>query len=161
MKKIMLFAMLLAMMVLTTSMAQAVPVNFRAHLSEELSTVETLGQGQAIFQISKDGLSVSYRLIVANIDNISMAHIHVAAAPGANGPPAVWLYPSAQPPVLIPGYTQGTLATGLFTSANFVGPLAGMTMSALVTAIEEGRAYVNVHTTAYPGGEIRGTLRFG
>ena len=29
---------------------------------------------------------------------------------------------------------------------------------ALVEAIDGGRAYVNVHTTAYPAGAMRGTL---
>lgn len=161
MKKITFLALLIAILMAMTSVAQAMPANFRAHLSQELQTVETMGQGQAIFKITNDGNSISYRLIVTNIDNVNMAHIHVAQVPGGDGPPVVWLYPSASPPVLIPGYSRGTLATGLFTAASFVGPLDGMPMSALITAIEEGRAYVNVHTSAYPGGEIRGMLRFG
>jgi hypothetical protein len=32
-------------------------------------------------------------------------------------------------------------------------------MSALLTAIAQGNAYVNVHTAANPGGEIRGQIR--
>ena len=55
--------------------------------------------------------------------------------------------------------TQGTLATGTFTETDFVGPLAGMPLSYLREAISQGRAYVNVHTTQFPGGEIRGTIR--
>jgi hypothetical protein len=34
-----------------------------------------------------------------------------------------------------------------------------MEMTALIEAIREGRAYVNVHTTTYPAGEIRGYLK--
>jgi hypothetical protein len=33
-----------------------------------------------------------------------------------------------------------------------------MTLEDLRTAILEGRAYVNVHTTTFPAGEIRGDL---
>jgi len=100
-----------------------------------------------------------YKLIVANIEDVTMAHIHVAPEPGQNGPPVLWLYPSAPPPTLIPGRFSGVLAEGTVTAANLVGPLASMTLEDLVGAIWEGRAYVNVHTTEYPGGEIRGDWR--
>ncbi len=119
----------------------------------------TLSQGQVKLQVSDDGNAVHYRLIVANIRNVTMAHIHVSSTPGGTGGIAVWLYPSAPPATLIDGRTQGTLDHGMFTAADFKGLLTGLTVSDLVTAIHEGRAYVNVHTTAYPGGEIRGYLR--
>jgi hypothetical protein len=61
--------------------------------------------------------------------------------------------------VTILGEFTGVLGTGDFTAANFVGPLAGMTLADLMTAIHENRAYVNVHTQQYPGGEIRGWLK--
>jgi hypothetical protein len=73
--------------------------NFRAHLSgdEEVPAVDTRAQGQAIFQLSRDGMTLHYKLIVANIEDVLMAHIHLAPA-GENGPIVVWLYPSAPPP---------------------------------------------------------------
>jgi hypothetical protein len=95
---------------------------------------------------------------VANIENVTMAHIHVAAEPGGNGPPVVWLYPEGPPPSLIPGRTQGGLGVGEFSASDLVGPLAGMTLADLRSAFVEGRAYVNVHTGQHPGGEIRGTI---
>ena len=54
--------------------------NFRAHLNgaSEAVEVDTRAQGQAIFRLSKDGMTLYYKLIVANIDNVFMAHIHVA-----------------------------------------------------------------------------------
>jgi hypothetical protein len=60
--------------------------------------------------------------------------------------------------VLIPGFFTGLLGKRSVTAADLVGPLQGMTLEDLRTAINEGRAYVNVHTTAFPGGEIRGDL---
>jgi hypothetical protein len=69
------------------------------------------------------------------------------------------LYPSAPPPRRIAGITNAVLGSGTFTAANFMGPLARQPMSALVTALEGGNAYVNVHTARNPGGEIRGQIR--
>ena len=51
------------------------------------------------------------------------------------------------------GRTDGVLATGTITEANFVGPLAGHPFSDLLDAIESGNAYVNVHTAACKPGE--------
>jgi hypothetical protein len=40
-----------------------------------------------------------------------------------------------------------------------VGPLAGQSLDALLAAMRDGDTYVNVHTTQFPGGEIRGQIR--
>jgi hypothetical protein len=133
--------------------------NFRAHLSgdQEVHEVVSNATGQAIFQLSKDGTELSYKLIVANIDNVTMAHIHVGAV-GTNGPARVWLYPSVPPMMLIPGTTNGVLAEGVITASSLMGPLAGQPLSVLTGLMQAGNTYVNVHTTAYPPGEIRGQI---
>jgi hypothetical protein len=146
--------------------------NLGTHLdgNGEVPARPSLGQGQAIFRISDDGQSVEYKLIAANIDNAFMAHIHLAPA-GVNGPIVEWLFPSTTP---VPGPAgagrfDGVLATGTFTAANLVGPLAGHPLSDLISAMRNGGAYVNVHTDDgiaptntgpgdFPGGEIRGQL---
>lgn len=128
------------------------------------------GVGNAIFQLTADGTELAYKLIVANIENVIMAHIHSAAA-GANGPIVVWLYPTTSPPPDEPGggRIQGVIARGTITAANLIGPLSGEPLSALVDLIEAGGAYVNVHTNDgvgdpntgpgdFPGGEIRGQV---
>jgi hypothetical protein len=57
----------------------------------------------------------------------------------------------------------------MITSSNLVGLLAGHPLSDLIDAMENGSAYVNVHTNDFvdppntgpgdfPGGEIRGQL---
>jgi hypothetical protein len=53
---------------------------------------------------------------------------------------------------------SGELAKGTITDKNLVGPLAGKTIADLVKLIKDGGAYVNVHTPAHPGGEIRGQI---
>lgn len=127
-------------------------------------------QGNAIFQLSADGASLSYKLIVANIENAFMAHIHRGAA-GTNGGIVVWLYPSTAP-VAGPvggGRIDGVIAEGTITAANLVNTLQGQPLSALVDLLQTGNAYVNVHTNDgvaptntgpgdYPGGEVRGQV---
>jgi hypothetical protein len=133
--------------------------NFRTHLKgeNEVPAADTDAQGQATFQVSRDGESINYKLIVANIENVRMAHIHLAPA-GENGGVVVWLYPDAPPPQLIEGRFQGILAEGIFTADDFVGQLEGATLEDLIEVIKAGNAYVNVHTDQFPGGEIRGQI---
>jgi hypothetical protein len=139
--------------------AQPQGPNFRAHLSggEEVPPVQTRAQGQAIFRVAADGMSIHYRLNVANIENVTQAHIHLGAA-GTNGPVVVWLYPREAPPVLIPGRFQGVLAAGVITAADLVGLLAGQTIGDLVDEMASGNTYVNVHTLQFPPGEVRGQI---
>ena len=147
--------------------------NWSDHLNgaQEVPARDTQGQGQAIFHLSKDGTSLDYKLIASNIDNVFMAHIHTNV-PGQNGPIVVWLYPSTAvgppgPPAS--GRTNGVLAQGTITAANLTGPLTGQPLSALVTLMRTGVAYVNVHTDDgvvptntgpgdFPGGEIRADI---
>ncbi len=142
--------------------------NFSAHLTgdDEVPANATLAQGQAIFNLSKDGLALEYKLIASNIENVVAAHIHVAPA-GVNGPVVAFLYGSAPPGG---GRTDGVLAEGTITAANLVGPLTAQPLSALIAAMRAGNTYVNVHTNDgiappntgpgdFPGGEIRGQIR--
>ena len=156
-----------ALTIAIASVTAASPRNFVTPLSgaEEVPARDTLARGAAVFQLSADGSSMSWRLIASNIENVVASHIHIGPA-GTNGPVAVFLF-GPQPPA--GGRHDGVLSSGTFTAADFVGPLAGLPMSALVDALESGNAYVNVHTNNgvdptnegpgdFPGGEIRGQL---
>jgi hypothetical protein len=74
------------------------------------------------------------------------AHIHGPAAVGANAN------------VIVPFSTTGAGAsgtlTGTFTSTN----TANISNDSLDVLMTNGNAYVNLHTAANPGGEIRGQL---
>jgi hypothetical protein len=135
-------------------------LTFSAHLTgdQEVPAAMTEAVGQANFMLSKDGTELSFKLIVDGIENVTMAHIHKAPA-GVNGGVVLWLYPAASPAQLIPGPFEGILAQGTRTSANLVGSLAGMELSDLVDLMIAGETYVNVHTSQYGGGEIRGQIR--
>jgi hypothetical protein len=129
---------------------------------QERPIVDTLAQGQVIYKLSEDRTALHYKLIASNIENVLQAHIHLRLTDDdATGGIVVWLYPNTAPfqPTLIPGRHSGVLSEGTVTAANFVGNLAGHPFSDLVAALENGRAYTNVHTTANPPGEIRGDSR--
>jgi len=167
---ILLAATLLATGALAASAVASPPAatNLIAILSgdDEVPARDTLARGVAVFRLSDDGASLSYRLIVANIDNVVASHIHVGAA-GVNGPVVAFLagnFPAGG------GRTSGVLAEGTITAANLVGPLAGQPLAVLVAAMNAGGTYVNVHTNDgvsptnsgpgdFPGGEVRGQIR--
>jgi hypothetical protein len=130
---------------------------FHARLSsaEEVAAtpVESDARGVAVFRLNREGTELSYRLIVANIENAVASHIHLAPA-GTNGGVVAFLFG----PSLIEGKFSGLLAEGTITADDLVNALAGQSLSALVDELKSGNAYVNVHTQLYPGGEIRGQI---
>ena len=170
-------APLVAPITITADKEDETPQNFQTHLEgdEEVPARETLAQGNAKFQLSKDGETMEYKVMATNIDNAFMSHIHLGAA-GSNGGIVVWLRPTVPNGVPAPE-TQtrqtGVFAEGSFTKANFVGAMAGKTMADLVAQIRAGNAYVNVHTRNlaipasqleagnFPGGEVRGQIDHG
>jgi hypothetical protein len=157
-KRYLTIPIILTVMIALPFMAwAAAPQTFTAQLtgSQEVPPVQTKATGQATFKLSQDGKSLHYKVSVANLTDITMAHIHLGM-PGQNGPATVWLYPSHPYPELKLGKFSGVLAEGTITAQNLRGPLSGKPLPALIKDLESGRAYVNVHTVAHPEGEIRG-----
>ncbi len=145
-------AIVLAFLLIFQSGAVGATV-FKATLSgaEEVPPVNTVAMGDATFNVGEG--SISFTLNVSNVTNATAAHIH-AAAKGVNGPVVVPLFSG---PVKQGEFT-GVLAEGTITKANLAGLLAGMELGALVDMMNAGGAYVNVHTTQSPGGEMRGQI---
>src|SRR5687767_4827199 len=80
---------------------------------------DTPARGNAVYKLNADGTALQYRLIVANIENVFMAHIHRGVA-AESGPVVVWLYPSTtpnQPGPLGAGRVDGVIASGTITAA--------------------------------------------
>ncbi len=159
-----------APVVVTSSAAPLNALNFVAHPvgEEEVPPRDTPGRGQAVFQLSADGTTMHYRVLVANISNVVASHIHLAPV-GVNGGIVIFLFGNAPPGG---GLVNGVLAEGDFTAADFINALAGRSMSDLLAALQSGGAYVNVHTNDgvaptntgpgdFPGGEIRGQVGGG
>lgn len=96
------------------------------------------------------------------------AHIHgPTAAPGTGTAPVMTAAPSF--PLFPLGVTSGSFSNVFdMTLANSYNPgfLNNLTnlgsvataSSTMLTAMRDGKAYFNIHTVEYPGGEIRGFL---
>ena len=124
----------------------------------ETHDVETDSMGMATFEVNEEGTQARYVLSVTDLCNATQAHIHLGEA-GEDGPVVVWLYPEeGQEPKLIEGLTTGTLAEGVITEDDLVGEWEGASFEDVVATFEDGGSYVNVHTEAYPAGEIRGQI---
>lgn len=95
--------------------------------------------------------TVEFLLSGSNITGITMAHIHTGAT-GVAGPVVVTLFLPGAPTAAVNGiFTSGTLSAANLPS--------GVTLESLKALLLSGNAYINVHTTANPTGEIRGQVK--
>ena len=156
MKKVAIQLFVFLVLVLFVSIGIAGERSFKAKLSgsEVVPPVKTMAKGEAVFQLGKDGNELTYKLTVADIENVTAAHIHDGKV-GQNGPPIVSLYAGPKKE----GKFSGTLSEGTITAKDLMGQLKGRLFSHLIQMIEDGHAYVNVHTDKYPDGEIRGQIK--
>jgi hypothetical protein len=119
----------------------------------EVPPVETSASGFAELGVIDGGNRMEYDIIAINIDRVTQAHIHQGTSSEA-GPVVATLFNASTPT----GPTTGELTDGFITSANLEGPLQGKQLSDLIALMQNGTAYVNVHTEQNPEGEIRGTI---
>lgn len=117
------------------------PHLFEANLAptQEVPAVDSAAAGRAVFVLITDTLY--YRVFVADIDHVTASHIH-EAAPGANGP------------VIVPLFT----GSGIFDPSQPISGTVVLTPTQ-VAKLMAGDYYINVHTTDFPGGELRGQIR--
>ncbi len=95
--------------------------------------------------------SLTFTVVVTGMTNVTGGHIHIGKAAVA-GAILVGLVTVVPPP----GAFSGTLAIGTITATEMA--TAPITLPTLIAMIRGGDTYVNVHTTANPGGDIRGQL---
>ncbi len=138
----------------------------------EVPVVSTDAKGRFKAKISDDEQSIDYELSFDGLQGIvAQSHIHVAQK-DVNGVIVLWLCQGtsrapATVAALTPECPQEGTVSGTLTAANVVQPvtpppppqqiLAGE-LDEVITAIRAGKAYVNVHSSLSPGGEIRGQL---
>jgi len=144
--------------------ALAAQLRFTASLkgaNERPAPVDTNAAGLARFWLNPDETEIHYMLIVANIDGVTQAHIH-CGTPGVAGPVVAFLYGFNAVGVTV----NGVLAEGVITQANVIArpdsaacPGGVSTLADIVAKMRSGGAYANVHTHAFPAGEMRGTIR--
>ena len=101
------------------------------------------------------GNRVDYSIEVHGLGAIVGGHVHSGAA-GVNGPIRIALFPGPGSNATSNPLTgvDGQLYEGSFEAADVVG----ISYDELINQMRAGTAYGNVHTTQFPGGEIRGQV---
>jgi hypothetical protein len=128
-------------------LARADTITFTATLSgsQEVPPVNVPGFGSAVLVLDDvTGVAVIAVSYTNLSSGITMGHIHGPAPAGVNAG-------------IIQGFTSQLVlgsTTGGFS--NFTFPVA--LTAAQITALKNGLVYVNLHTSAFPGGELRGQL---
>jgi hypothetical protein len=123
-------------------LAQAAPMSFTVPLTgaEQVPPVETAGKGSAAITYDPATRVVTWDITYSGLSGgATMAHFHGPADKGKNGPVVVWLSKQGSP-AESPLKGEATLTPD--QAQQFVA----------------GEWYVNVHTPAHPGGEIRGQV---
>ncbi|HWQ93435.1 MAG TPA: CHRD domain-containing protein [Clostridia bacterium] len=107
----------------------------------EPSQVSSAARGQASLTLVGNQLrfNIGYRDLSGPAN---AAHFHASAPLGANGPVTIDLSPFKGGPFGTTGYVEGTVTLTAAQLAAFI----------------DGQAYINFHTAAHPGGEIRGQV---
>jgi hypothetical protein len=122
-------------------------------------TLSTTGKGQFRAHIDPAAKTIAYTLTYEGLVAAQAAHIHLGQ-PHTTGGVAAFLCGGGDKPAC--PATAGTVQ-GTIDAADVIGPapqgIAPGEFDELVSAIRARATYVNVHTTAYPGGEIRGQLK--
>ena len=137
---------------------------------QEVPAVSSTGTADFMADVSKDGSSIAWQLSYSGLEGaVQQSHIHFGQR-SVNGGISVFLCTNLGngPAGTQPCPQSGTI-TGTVTAAD-VSPAIPATAGArtqgidtgeygeLVRAIGAGKAYANLHTTTWPGGEIRAQL---
>ena len=132
---------------------------------ETPAAISTTGNGQFTARISNDETHIDWELSYSDLQGaVQQSHIHFGAK-GTTGGITVFLctnlgngpvgtQPCPAPPATISGTITAADVTNL---ANERGISAGE-FDELLAAIRAGVTYVNVHSTRWPGGEIRSQI---
>ena len=163
------FAAVVAVLGLTVAATSADEgtLSLRAKLTGFQESPPKLSPSTGTFQATVIGSTLSYKLTYTKLSSPAfMSHIHFAQ-PAVNGGIFLWLCGSASAPG--PAGTPtcppdgGTVSRSGITAAD-IQSVSAQNLSAgdfagALRIITGGVAYVNVHTTLFPAGEIRGFVR--
>jgi hypothetical protein len=120
-------------------------------------TLSTTGHGSFRVKVRSDGLH--YVLRYEDLEaNATAAHIHLGQQ-ATSGGVAAFLCSGGDKPAC--PAQEGTVE-GVIDMADVIGPatqgIAAGELREVIRALRKGYVYANVHTTKYPGGEIRGQV---
>jgi hypothetical protein len=140
----------------------------------EAPPVSSVASGKFAAKIDDKAQTIAFTLSYQDLeDDATQAHIHFGQT-GVSGGIVVWLCSNLASPPTPAGFNRPCpLRSGTVTGAVAAGDvspgaaqpgvqgIAAGEFAELVRAIRAGRAYANVHTKKFAGGEIRAQLRGG
>jgi len=139
---------------------------------EEVPSISTAANGEFKARINHDETAITYTLSYSDLEGaVQQSHIHLGQK-GANGGITVFLCSNLGNG---PAGTQAcppapATITGTITAAD-VSPLIPATLAArnqgldtgefaeFLSALRAGKTYVNVHSSKFPGGEVRSQIK--
>ena len=127
---------------------------------EETPSILSQARGRFRAVVSDDGSSIDYTLTYEGfLTPVAVAHIHIGQK-GVAGNVTIFLCGGGGRPTCP---SPGGTVTGTITAAD-VGAIATQELAArdlpkVLRAMRAGLTYVNVHTMAHGGGEIRGQIQ--
>ena len=163
----------IAVLVLAGALPAAAQIDFSGTATADLSgfnevpAIFSFGGGRFEATVNADGTSITWDLTFDHLSApVTQSHIHFAEE-HVNGAIVIFFCSN------LPNPPAGTPAcpappahlTGTFTASN-VGAgaaaqgIGAQQIKALLRAMRSGATYVNVHSTKFPGGEIRGQVHF-
>jgi len=161
-------ALLLAFAVVTSPLPAAADNTVHARLQsfQEVPAVSSPARGHFRAHLDRQTQTLYYELSYEGLEgDVTQSHIHFAqkgvngsivvflCSNLGNGPANTQLCPAA------PATISGTIsAADVGAGAAAQGIVAG-DFDELIRAIREDVTYANVHSTKFPGGEIRGQIR--
>lgn len=169
-------AVVLSLLAVATASAIALPQGFKAIKEfltgyEEVPSVSTTGNGRFNARISNDESEIQWELSYSDLEGaVQQAHIHIGNV-GVNGGISVFLCtnlgngPAGTQPCPAPPATISGTIVAADVSPNIPATLAARNqglntgeIDELIAAMRAGATYVNVHSTIWPGGEIRSQI---
>ncbi len=131
---------------------------------QEVNSISTTGEGSFTASIDDENQLITYELTYSGLEGTTtaQAHIHFAQR-SVNGSVTAFLCGGGDKPPCPP--IEGTV-TDVIDAADVLAavPDRGIEAGAFeefVEAIRAGHTYANVHTSKWPGGEIRGQINDG
>jgi hypothetical protein len=133
---------------------------------QENPDISTVARGEFTVDVSPDRRSLSYVLSYSGLEGtVQQAHIHFGKR-AVNGGISIWLCANGTlrtgQRANLPECPQSGTVTDTVDMTAVVGPVGQgiepQALGELLTALELGFTYANVHTTKWPGGEIRGQI---
>jgi CHRD domain len=101
--------------------------------------------------------TLGFSLSITNMTGVTQAHLHSAAA-GANGATLVWLLPVNGNNAQTPSVTlDGVISLGDI-APSWVRGSPRLAMDSVKALMRAGKVYVDVHTSAFTNGEVRGQI---